>query len=74
MKDQWIKVESSLPAAGKLVLFLRRNGAVLSFGYKAYNDPFDHWWTDLADCDRDGCLGDVFDVTHWYPIPPWDEP
>lgn len=64
----WINVKDGLPPQQKHVVLLREGG-ILGFGYKESNDPDSHLWADVTRRDRDGDWADVFDVTHWYPIP-----
>ncbi len=63
----WISVEDRLPPAQELVVLLRR-GRALGFGYKDAHIP-DNLWTDITERDRGEGWANVFDVTHWYPIP-----
>jgi len=60
LQNQWISVEDELPEIDNEVLFLCEYGTFLGF--------FDSGNIWVANG-----LGEVFDVTHWIPIPPLPE-
>ena len=69
---QWISVKDALPPAMTDVAFVATfNGQPeLCFGYKKYDDPEDNLWYDRLSIDQDGDFYDVYNVTHWLPLPP----
>lgn len=70
----WISVEEKLPKAKEDVLFVARFGQpdgepLIAFGYKETDDEDDRLWYDRTETDPHGELIDVYDVTHWMPLP-----
>lgn len=67
----WIPVSERLPPSEENVLFVAsfEDGPSVCFGFKVDGDPDSRWWVDVTVVDGYGDHLDVFDVTHWMPIP-----
>jgi len=64
----WIKCIDLFPEAQVKVLFFSiRKG--IRLGWKIDPHPDTTGWEDLTDRDTDGYYDDVYDVTHWMPLP-----
>ncbi len=63
----WISVNERLPE--KEVLCLIAHEGMVSVGVLLIGNSHPSWWEDRMRQDRDGEWVDVWNVTHWMPMP-----
>ena len=64
---RWVPVDEFFPTPRELVLFVSEGTVYV--GHKESGNPDSLMWKDHMRIDRDGDFYDVWNVTHWMPIP-----
>ena len=66
--SEWIECSDLTPIGGVRVIFYSKRSG-LCVGHKFNSDPESTFWEDELNQDRCGDPDDVWDVTHWMPLP-----